>query len=201
MSGIGKGSLVEYFLMSMHVWHILSGISMGWVGGRESLHGPNPHLDQKHFRLLPIGFCSPSIWSTDNLKSQPPTSDQSPCLLPGFRVLKDFLGHHVHIPEVYLIVSSFFLQTPLTELTDGPKVSSWSVPGLEWHTWFSDPMWPRWFPKILHPYLHPLLLTHVFDLLPSPLGSFSDPLSSWASASHPPCRQVCVLSLSPSGHG
>ncbi|XP_057164793.1 WD repeat- and FYVE domain-containing protein 4 isoform X4 [Ursus arctos] len=59
----------------------------------------------------------------DNLKSQPPTSDQSPCLLPGFRVLKDFLGHHVHIPEVYLIVSSFFLQTPLTELTDGPKGS------------------------------------------------------------------------------
>ncbi|XP_059025625.1 WD repeat- and FYVE domain-containing protein 4 isoform X3 [Mustela lutreola] len=59
----------------------------------------------------------------DNLKSQTPTPDQSPCLLPGFRVLKDFLGHHVHIPEVYLIVSTFFLQTPLTELTDGPKDS------------------------------------------------------------------------------
>ncbi|XP_072662463.1 WD repeat- and FYVE domain-containing protein 4 isoform X2 [Canis lupus baileyi] len=57
----------------------------------------------------------------DNLKSQPPMPDQSPCLLPGFRVLKDFLSHHVHIPEVYLIVSTFFLQTPLTELMDGPK--------------------------------------------------------------------------------
>ncbi|XP_025736364.1 WD repeat- and FYVE domain-containing protein 4 isoform X2 [Callorhinus ursinus] len=59
----------------------------------------------------------------DNLKSQSPMPDQSPCLLPGFRVLKDFLGHHVHIPEVYLIVSTFFLQTPLTELMDRPKES------------------------------------------------------------------------------
>ncbi|KAJ8790112.1 hypothetical protein J1605_004695 [Eschrichtius robustus] len=59
----------------------------------------------------------------DNLKSHPPTPDQSPCLLPGFRVLSDFLAHHVHIPEVYLIVSTFFLQTPLTELMDGPKDS------------------------------------------------------------------------------
>ncbi|XP_057590853.1 WD repeat- and FYVE domain-containing protein 4 [Hippopotamus amphibius kiboko] len=59
----------------------------------------------------------------DNLKSHPPMPDQSPCLLPGFRVLSDFLAHHVHIPEVYLIVSTFFLQTPLTELMDGPKDS------------------------------------------------------------------------------
>ncbi|TEA39142.1 hypothetical protein DBR06_SOUSAS13510053 [Sousa chinensis] len=59
----------------------------------------------------------------DNLKSHPPTPDQSPCLLPGFQVLSDFLAHHVHIPEVYLIVSTFFLQTPLTELMDGPKDS------------------------------------------------------------------------------
>ncbi|XP_036772494.2 WD repeat- and FYVE domain-containing protein 4 isoform X2 [Manis pentadactyla] len=59
----------------------------------------------------------------DNLKSQPPMPDQNPCLLPGFRVLKDFLAHHVHIPEVYLTVSTFFLQTPLTELMDRPKDS------------------------------------------------------------------------------
>ncbi|XP_066098694.1 WD repeat- and FYVE domain-containing protein 4 isoform X2 [Saccopteryx bilineata] len=59
----------------------------------------------------------------DNLKSHPPTPDQSPCVLPGFRVLNEFLVHHVHIPEVYLIVSTFFLQTPLTELTSGPKDS------------------------------------------------------------------------------
>ena len=65
-----------------------------------------------------------SPWSIDNLKSHPPAPDQSPCLLPGFRVLSDFLAHHVHIPEVYLIVSTFFLQTPLTELVDGPKVGS-----------------------------------------------------------------------------
>ncbi|XP_006757192.1 PREDICTED: WD repeat- and FYVE domain-containing protein 4 [Myotis davidii] len=59
----------------------------------------------------------------DNLKSHPLAPDQSPCLLPGFRVLNDFLAHHVHISEVYLIVSAFFLQTPLTELTSGPKDS------------------------------------------------------------------------------
>uniref|UniRef100_A0A5F7Z9T5 WDFY family member 4 n=1 Tax=Macaca mulatta TaxID=9544 RepID=A0A5F7Z9T5_MACMU len=59
----------------------------------------------------------------DNLKSHPPLPEQSPCLLPGFRVLNDFLAHHIHIPEVYLIVSTFFLQTPLTELTDRPKDS------------------------------------------------------------------------------
>ncbi|XP_049646593.1 WD repeat- and FYVE domain-containing protein 4 [Suncus etruscus] len=59
----------------------------------------------------------------DNLKSSTLRPDQNPCLLPGFRVLNDFLAYHVHIPEVYLIVSAFFLQTPLTELTDGPKDS------------------------------------------------------------------------------
>ncbi|XP_075866345.1 WD repeat- and FYVE domain-containing protein 4-like isoform X1 [Microcebus murinus] len=59
----------------------------------------------------------------DNLKSHPPPPEQSPCLLPGFRVLSDFLAHHIHIPEVYLIVSTFFLQTPLTELMDSPKDS------------------------------------------------------------------------------
>lgn len=57
--------------------------------------------------------------------------DQSPCLLPGFRVLNDFLAYHVHIPDVYLIVSTFFLQTPLTELMGGPKVGSGDTPGME----------------------------------------------------------------------
>ncbi|KAF6112259.1 WDFY family member 4 [Phyllostomus discolor] len=59
----------------------------------------------------------------DNLKNHVPMPDQSPCLIPGFRVLNDFLAHHVHIPDVYLIVSTFFLQTPLTELTGGTKDS------------------------------------------------------------------------------
>lgn len=66
----------------------------------------------------------------DNLKSRPAVPDQSPCLLPGFQVLNDFLAYHVLIPEVYLIVSSFFLQTPLTELTDGPRESLDSM--LQW---------------------------------------------------------------------
>ncbi|KAF6318076.1 WDFY family member 4 [Rhinolophus ferrumequinum] len=59
----------------------------------------------------------------DNLKNHPPTPDYSTCLLPGFRVLNDFLAHRAHVPEVYLILSAFFLQTPLTELTDGPNDS------------------------------------------------------------------------------
>ncbi|KAM4840423.1 WD repeat- and FYVE domain-containing protein 4 isoform X1 [Urocitellus parryii] len=59
----------------------------------------------------------------DNLKSHPSVPDQSPRLLPGFRVLTAFLALHVHIPEVYLIVSTFFLQTSLTELMDCPKDS------------------------------------------------------------------------------
>ncbi|KFO33980.1 WD repeat- and FYVE domain-containing protein 4 [Fukomys damarensis] len=57
----------------------------------------------------------------DNLRSPPAVPEHSPCLLPGFRVLTDFLSHRVHIPEIYLIVYTFFLQTPLTELMDGPK--------------------------------------------------------------------------------
>ncbi|XP_004607454.2 WD repeat- and FYVE domain-containing protein 4 [Sorex araneus] len=58
-----------------------------------------------------------------NLKNSTLTPDPSPCLLPGFKVLNDFLAYHVHIPEVYLIVAAFFLQTSLTELVDGPKDS------------------------------------------------------------------------------
>ncbi|XP_006874681.1 PREDICTED: WD repeat- and FYVE domain-containing protein 4 [Chrysochloris asiatica] len=56
----------------------------------------------------------------ENLKSSPAIHEQIPCLLPGFRVLNDFLAHHVHIAEVYFIVSTFFLQTPLTEMTNEP---------------------------------------------------------------------------------
>ncbi|XP_058527545.1 WD repeat- and FYVE domain-containing protein 4 isoform X2 [Ochotona princeps] len=57
----------------------------------------------------------------DNLKSHPPPSDQPPCLLPGFRALSDFLEHHVHIPEVHFITCAFFLQMPVSELTDAPQ--------------------------------------------------------------------------------
>ncbi|XP_058155114.1 WD repeat- and FYVE domain-containing protein 4 isoform X2 [Dasypus novemcinctus] len=59
----------------------------------------------------------------DNLRSHPPVPDRSLCLLPGFRVLNDFLAHHAHLPEVYLAVSAFFLQTPLAELTAEPRGS------------------------------------------------------------------------------
>ena len=99
------------------IWHVCR---TGWWEGIPSC-AQSPCWPEAIF--LNWILC-PSPWSIDNLKSHPPTPDQSPCLLPGFRVLSDFLAHHVHIPEVYLIVSTFFLQTPLTELTDGPKVGS-----------------------------------------------------------------------------
>ncbi|XP_049996650.1 WD repeat- and FYVE domain-containing protein 4 isoform X3 [Alexandromys fortis] len=79
----------------------------------------------------------------DNLKSRPAVPDQSPCLLPGFQVLNDFLAYHVLIPEVYLIVSSFFLQTPLTELTDGPRPPAGS----------GDSAWERTFPRSILQFL------------------------------------------------
>ncbi|KAL0615814.1 WD repeat- and FYVE domain-containing protein 4 [Plecturocebus cupreus] len=64
----------------------------------------------------------------DNLKSHQPLTEQSRCLLPGFRILNDFLAHHIHIPEVHLLVSTFFLKMPLTELTEGPKFSLFYQP-------------------------------------------------------------------------
>ncbi|XP_064125927.1 WD repeat- and FYVE domain-containing protein 4 isoform X4 [Loxodonta africana] len=88
----------------------------------------NPTLRGRFREGMPAGsWVENSTVAVDiimnNLKSPPATPEQSPCLLPGFRVLNDFLAHHVHIAEVYLIVSAFFLQTPLTELTDQPKDS------------------------------------------------------------------------------
>ncbi|XP_007478664.1 WD repeat- and FYVE domain-containing protein 4 isoform X2 [Monodelphis domestica] len=53
----------------------------------------------------------------DNLKSQSPMPDFSSCLISGFQILPTFLSHHIRIPQVYLLVSSFFLQTPLSEVT------------------------------------------------------------------------------------
>lgn len=78
----------------------------------------------------------PPLQPTDNLKMPQAVAEPNPCLLPGFRVLAEFLGHRVHVPEVYLILSSFFLQTPLTELTDGPKVDSGGAPGPRGHLAF-----------------------------------------------------------------
>ncbi|KAM5235936.1 WD repeat- and FYVE domain-containing protein 4 [Ctenodactylus gundi] len=56
----------------------------------------------------------------DNLRNTPTVPAQSSHLLLGFHVLNDLLGHHVHIPEVHLVVAAFFLQMSLTELVDMP---------------------------------------------------------------------------------
>lgn len=101
--------------------------------------------------IVLIWLLCPPTWSIDNLKSRPAVPDQSPCLLPGFRVLNDFLAYHVLIPEVYLIVSSFFLQTPFTELADGPRVCSGCMPGEERHSSLSYSLSLWLFSKILYP--------------------------------------------------
>ncbi|XP_043836803.1 LOW QUALITY PROTEIN: WD repeat- and FYVE domain-containing protein 4 [Dromiciops gliroides] len=59
----------------------------------------------------------------DNLKNQSAKPDYGSCLISGFQILPTFLSHHVQIPEVYLLVSSFFLQTPMSEVTAEPKTS------------------------------------------------------------------------------
>ncbi|XP_027715064.1 WD repeat- and FYVE domain-containing protein 4 isoform X3 [Vombatus ursinus] len=59
----------------------------------------------------------------DNLKNQSPVPDYGSCLISGFQILPTFLSHHIHIPEVYVLVSSFFLQTPLSEVTVESKTS------------------------------------------------------------------------------
>ncbi|XP_072483675.1 WD repeat- and FYVE domain-containing protein 4 isoform X2 [Notamacropus eugenii] len=59
----------------------------------------------------------------DNLKNQSPMPDYGSCLISGFQILSTFLSHHIHIPEVYLLVASFFLQTPLSEVTIESKAS------------------------------------------------------------------------------
>jgi hypothetical protein len=132
MSGAGRELLSSRFLLSCSLLCVTSGSTQcfypmgGWQGICSCVHY---QLDQ--MCSFSPQFCAFSSWSIDNLKSHPTVPDQSPCLLPGFRVLNDFLAHHVHIPEVYLIVSAFFLQMPLTELKHGPKVGSWSTPRIE----------------------------------------------------------------------
>lgn len=105
------------------IYFHLASLWDGWVVG-DSFLRPVLTLTRSNSSFSQLDSVPLSLM-IDNLKSHPPTPDQSPCLLPGFQVLSDFLAHHVHIPEVYLIVSTFFLQTQLTELMDGPKVGSW----------------------------------------------------------------------------
>lgn len=185
MSGIEKGIIVENFLVPF-VYFYLDFLWDEWGAGN-SLMCPIL-LGQNQLQLFSVGFCTHS-WSIDNLKNHVPMPDQSPCLLPGFRVLHDFLAHHVHIPEVYLIVSTFFLQTPLTELTGGPKVGSGGTPGMEWHSWFSDSTWLRQFPKTLHPYPDSLLPESCPEpflsvAVHTPWLALQIPLTSSTSASH-----------------
>ncbi|XP_004716310.1 WD repeat- and FYVE domain-containing protein 4 [Echinops telfairi] len=103
----------------------------------------------------------------DNLKIPPTTPEQKPCLLPGFQVLSDFLTHHIYVAEIYLIVSTFFLQTPVTELTDAPKV-------------IIDELHPCILAKIFSCCIH-ILLTYLLilfiNILFMPLAGSED--SSW----------------------
>lgn len=55
-SEIGKEILIEHILV-LYMYDVFpSGRSVVWVGGRESLPVPNPHVDQK--QLFSTGFCA-----------------------------------------------------------------------------------------------------------------------------------------------
>ncbi|MGH0139782.1 UNVERIFIED_CONTAM: hypothetical protein FKN15_070093 [Acipenser sinensis] len=56
------------------------------------------------------------VSTQDNLKSHPWTAAQTACASPGFEVLQNLLGHHVHIPQVYFLLAALFLQKPRLEV-------------------------------------------------------------------------------------
>lgn len=66
-------------------------------------------------------FFSPPLL-LDNLKSGPPMPDCGSYLVFGFTVLRVCLANHVHIPEIYLLVSELFLATPHCEPLEAAKV-------------------------------------------------------------------------------
>ncbi|XP_067395033.1 WD repeat- and FYVE domain-containing protein 4 [Emydura macquarii macquarii] len=66
----------------------------------------------------------------DNLKSGPPMPDCGSYLVFGFTVLRVCLANHVHIPEIYLLVSELFLATPHCEPLEAAKADLDSM--LQW---------------------------------------------------------------------
>ncbi|OPJ84437.1 WD repeat- and FYVE domain-containing protein 4 isoform B [Patagioenas fasciata monilis] len=66
----------------------------------------------------------------DNLKTQPAVPDSGSFLIFGFSVLQRCLMDHVHIPEIYLLVSGLFLATPQSEPPEAAKKDLESM--LQW---------------------------------------------------------------------
>ncbi|KAK2523488.1 Wdfy4 [Columba guinea] len=66
----------------------------------------------------------------DNLKTQPAVPDNGSFLIFGFSVLQRCLMDHVHIPEIYLLVSGLFLATPQCEPPEAAKKDLESM--LQW---------------------------------------------------------------------
>ncbi|XP_061857387.1 WD repeat- and FYVE domain-containing protein 4 isoform X3 [Colius striatus] len=66
----------------------------------------------------------------DNLKTHPPVPDNGSFLIFGLSVLQRCLTDHVHIPEIYLLVSGLFLATPQSEPPEAVKKDLESM--LQW---------------------------------------------------------------------
>uniref|UniRef100_A0A8C8RKD3 WD repeat- and FYVE domain-containing protein 4 n=1 Tax=Pelusios castaneus TaxID=367368 RepID=A0A8C8RKD3_9SAUR len=66
----------------------------------------------------------------DNLKSGPLIPSCGSYLVFGLTVLQMCLVNHIHIPEIYLLVSELFLATPHCELPEGAKADLDSM--LQW---------------------------------------------------------------------
>uniref|UniRef100_A0A8C4Y031 Alfy-like armadillo-like repeat domain-containing protein n=1 Tax=Gopherus evgoodei TaxID=1825980 RepID=A0A8C4Y031_9SAUR len=66
----------------------------------------------------------------DNLKSGPLIPDYGPYLVFGLTVLQACLINHIHLPEIYLLVSGLFLGTPKCNNADGKKKNLDSM--LQW---------------------------------------------------------------------
>ncbi|XP_074856013.1 WD repeat- and FYVE domain-containing protein 4 [Carettochelys insculpta] len=56
-----------------------------------------------------------------NLKSEPPMPNYGPYLVFGLTVLQACLVHHIHLPEIYLLLSGLFLATPQCDPPEAAK--------------------------------------------------------------------------------
>ncbi|XP_073209166.1 WD repeat- and FYVE domain-containing protein 4 isoform X3 [Lepidochelys kempii] len=66
----------------------------------------------------------------DNLKRGPPMPDYGPYLVFGLTVLQVCLINHIHLPEIYLLVSGLFLGTPQCDPPEASKADLDSM--LQW---------------------------------------------------------------------
>ncbi|XP_064419150.1 WD repeat- and FYVE domain-containing protein 4 [Latimeria chalumnae] len=57
----------------------------------------------------------------DNLKGRPQLPEHSSCMVPGFRLLQEFLTQHADMPQVHVYLAALFLQKPLNGIVEESK--------------------------------------------------------------------------------